>query len=113
MDQLTLEDAIPEPSAPSFPESAELGSFLESAEPCDTAVPSAPCLDEGTEKAFAAPRAVSRDASTAAVIERAHDDTIAQGMLAQACPTLTVLLYRRGSYFIKRSKAPEPGSSFG
>jgi hypothetical protein len=113
LDQLTFEDTIPEPSAPSFPESAELSSFLESAEPCDTAIPSALCLEEGAEKAYAAPRASSRDVSTAPVIERAHDDTIAQGMLAQVCPTLTVLLYRRGIYFVKRSKAPEPGSSFG
>ncbi len=80
MDQLTLEDTIPEPSAPSFPESGELSSFLESAEPCDTAVPSAPCLEEGAEKAFAALRAASRDVSTAAVIERARDDIIAEGM---------------------------------
>ncbi len=92
MDHLTFEDAIPEPSAPSFPESAELSSFLESAEPCDTAIPSAPCLEERTEKAYVAPRAASRDASTAAVIERAHDDTIAEGMLAQVCLALTVRL---------------------
>ncbi len=89
MDQLTLEDTRPEPSAPSFPESAELSSFLESAEPCDTAVPSAPCFEEGTEKAYAAPRAA---VSTAAVIERAHDDIIAEGMLAQVCLALTVRL---------------------
>ncbi len=85
MDQLTFEDTIAEPSAPSFPEYGELSSFLESAEPCDTAIPSAPCLEEGAEKAYAAPRAASRDVSTAAVIEHAHDDIIAEGMLAQVC----------------------------
>ncbi len=92
LDQLTLEDTLPEPSAPSFPESAELSSFLESAEPCDTTIPSAPCLEEGSEKAYAAPKAASRDVSTAAVIERAHDDIIAEGMLAQVCLALTVRL---------------------
>jgi hypothetical protein len=95
LDQLTFEDTVPEPSAPSFPESAELPSFLESAEPCDTAIPSAPCLEEGTEKAYAAPRAAYRDTSTAAVIERAHDDIIAQGMLAQVCAVLCCLFFCR------------------
>ncbi len=92
LDQLTFGDTIPEPSAPSFPESGDLSSFLESAEPCDAAIPSAPCLEEGAEKAYTAPKAASRDASTAAVIERAHHDIIAEGMLAQVCLALTVLL---------------------
>ena len=87
MDQLTLQETGPEPSAPTFLESAELSSCPESAdEPCNSVasvlIPSAPCLEEGAERSYAAPKAsviTFHDVSTAPVIERADEDTNYEG----------------------------------